>query len=120
MKIDYPITFLYYRDLAAVVPFYQEILGLPLAVDQGWAKIFAIGPAAYVGLVDETHGSLRATPDKAVLLTFVVEDVDGWHARLAGAGVPNLTAPKLHEQIGVYGFFAEDPGGYKLEFQRFV
>ena len=120
MKIEYPITFLYYKDLAPAVPFYADLLGLPLTVDQGWAKIFAVGPTAMVGLVDETHGSLKATPDKAVLLTLVVDDVDAWHGKLAAAGVRNLTEPKLHKDIGVYCFFAEDPGGYKLEFQRFV
>ncbi len=120
MKIEYPITFLYYRDLAAAISFYQQTIGLPLAVDQGWCKIFAVGPAGYVGLVDETRGSLRAAADKPVLLTFVVDDVDAWHAHLAAAGVRSLTEPRVHEDIGVHGFFAEDPGGYRLEFQRFL
>lgn len=120
MKIEYPITFLYYKDLEPVVPFYRDTLGLPLQVDQGWAKIFGVGPAASVGLVDEAHGSLRATVDKAVLLTMVVDDVDAWHAHLFAAGVRNVTEPKLHADIGVYCFFAEDPGGYKLEFQKFL
>ncbi len=120
MKIEYPITFLYYRDLAAVIPFYEETLGLRLAIDQSWCKIFAVGPAAYVGLVDEARGSLRAAADKPVLLTMVVDDVDAWHARLTAAGVRNLTPPRVHRDIGVEGFFAEDPGGYRLEFQRFI
>ncbi len=29
VKIEYPITFLYYKDLPAVVPFYADLLGLP-------------------------------------------------------------------------------------------
>lgn len=120
LKALYPITFLYYKDLAQAESFYRNVLGLELARDQGWCKILAIGPAGYVGLVDETRGSLKAAADKPVLLTLVVDDVDAWHAHLAEMGVGGLTAPKLHREIGVYGFFAEDPSGYKLEFQRFV
>ncbi len=91
-----------------------------MAIDQGWAKIFRINENACVGLVDEKQGSLRATPDKPVLLTLVVDDVNAWHARLSQAGVAGLTEPKLHAGIGVYGFFCEDPGGYMVEIQRFV
>jgi predicted enzyme related to lactoylglutathione lyase len=120
MKPSYPITFLYYRDLGRAVAFYRDVLQLELARDQGWCKIFAIGSGGCVGLVDETRGSLRAASDKPVLLGFVVEDVDAWHRHLSEAGVEGLTAPTLHHGIGVYGFFAKDPEGYKLEFQRFV
>lgn len=122
MKIDYPITFLYYRDLEKVIPFYRDLLGLKLARDQGWCKIFAITPGAYVGLVDEQVGSLDATDDKGVLLTLVVDDVDAWHEHLLHSDfeVESLTSPKLIEDIGVYGFFFEDPEGYMIEIQKFV
>jgi len=115
------ITFFYYRDLAAAQGFYQDVLGLPLARDQGWAKILRLSPSAYVGLVDETRGSLRAAASKPVMLTLVVgeDQVDAWHARLAAAKVEGLTEPKLHEETGVYGFFARDPEGYWLEVQSF-
>jgi lactoylglutathione lyase len=118
--IEAGITFLYYRDLAAAHAFYRDVLGLRLARDQGWCKIMALTPSAYVGLVDETRGSLRATADKPVMLTLVVANVDAWHARLAAAGVAGLTQPKLHEDIGIYGFFASDPEGYHLEIQSFL
>lgn len=120
MRIEYPITFVYYKDLAPAIDFYQKTLGLPLAIDQGWCKIYAVGPAGYLGLVDESRGSLRATPDKAVLLTFVVDDVGAWHRHLVASGVRVKGEPRLHQEIGVEGFFAFDPGGYQLEFQRFV
>jgi len=120
MRINYPITWFYYSDLDAVMPFYQETLGLRLWLDQGWAKIFEIGPNAYVGLVDEAKGSVKASEDKPVLLTFVVDDVDEWHQDLEQAGVDNLTTPTLHEDIGVYCFFLEDPAGYMIEIQKFV
>lgn len=120
MLIEYPITFLYYKDLEEVIPFYRDVLGLKMVRDQGWCKIFAVGPAACVGLVDESRGSLKATEDKAVLFTLVVDDVDEWHQHLLAAGAKVLSPPKLHQEIGVYGFFAADPAGYKIEVQRFV
>jgi len=37
--IDQQITFLYTRDLATTARFYEQVLGLPLAVDQGDCRI---------------------------------------------------------------------------------
>ena len=120
MKIQYPITFLYYKDLDTVVPFYRDILGLILARDQGWCKIFSINGMSYVGLVDEAVGSMRMTEEKSVLLTLVVDDVDAWYDHVRAHNVQVLGTPTLHEEIGVYCFFLKDPAGYTLEIQRFV
>jgi len=38
--IDQQITFLYTRDLATTAQFYEEILGLRLALDQGDCRIY--------------------------------------------------------------------------------
>ena len=43
------ITFLYYRDLATAETFYTDTLALPLAIDQGWAKIFRLADGAHIG-----------------------------------------------------------------------
>ena len=42
------ITFLYYRDLPRAMAFYEDVLGLELAIDQGWSKIYRICPGAHV------------------------------------------------------------------------
>ncbi|MFP4200419.1 MAG: VOC family protein [Clostridia bacterium] len=120
MQIEYPITFLYYTDLDPVVPFYRDVLGLDLQIDQGWAKIFRLNDRAYVGLVDESRGSMTATGGEGVLLTLVVEDVDAWYRHMRDNGVTIVTPPTTHEDIGVYCFFAEDPGGYRIEIQKFL
>jgi catechol 2,3-dioxygenase-like lactoylglutathione lyase family enzyme len=119
VQVDYPITWLYYEDLDSVVPFYRDVLGLELVRDQGWAKIFGVNSCSYIGLVDEKHGSVDAAEDKPVLVTLVVEDVDGWYEHLKEQEVPALTEPKHHGGIGVHSFFFEDPAGYKLEVQTF-
>ena len=120
VKIDYPITFLYYHDLDAVIGLYRDVLGLSLARDQGWCKIFAINSDSYVGLVDERMGSVDVTEDKGVLLTLVVDDVDAWYEHLYECGVQNLSERKLNEELAVYAFFFEDPEGYKIEIQKFM
>ncbi|MFO7941266.1 MAG: VOC family protein [Bacillota bacterium] len=120
MQIDYPITFLYYTDLDPVVPFYRDVLGLDLSIDQGWAKIFRVNEKACVGLVDESRGSMTAAEEKGVLLTLVVDDVDSWYRHMRENGAAIITPPTTHEEIGVYCFFVEDPGGYRIEIQKFL
>jgi len=120
LEIEYPITFLYFRDLAPAVAFFQDVLRLSVSRDQGWCMIFAVGPQAHVGLVDEKRGSLRATRDKAVLFTLVVDDVEAWHDHLERCGVANLTPVKTSDEIRVRGFFFDGPEGYRFEVQRFL
>jgi catechol 2,3-dioxygenase-like lactoylglutathione lyase family enzyme len=120
LSIASQITFLYYKDLAAAQQFYEGILGLELVEDQGWAKIYLVNGTAFVGLVDEAHGSLKAQPENAVMLTFVVDDVPGWYQYLRENGATIRQAYGRSESIQIEYFFAEDPGGYVLEFERFL
>ena len=120
LAIASQITFLYYQNLAKAQQFYEEILGLERVEDQGWAKIYRVNGTAFVGLVDEAHGSLKAQPENAVMLTFVVEDVLGWYQYLREKRVKIRQEYGRSETIQIEYFFAEDPGGYVLEFERFL
>ncbi|MCP4419639.1 MAG: VOC family protein, partial [Chloroflexi bacterium] len=120
LNIASQITFLYYRDLVAAQQFYEEILGLEIVEDQGWAKIYRVNGTAFVGLVDEAHGSLKAQPENAVMITFVVDDVRGWYDHLRENGVTIRQEYGRFDSIQIECFFAQDPGGYELEFQRFL
>lgn len=119
-SIPSQITFLYYTDLAAAQRFYAQTLGLALVEDQGWAKIYRVAAGAFVGIVDEAHGSLKARPDNAVMLTFVVDDVRGWYDYLRAQGVTLLREYGVSEEINIEYFFIQDPGGYTIEFQKFL
>ena len=116
MPTDYAITFFYYPDLEAVVPFYEQTLGFELVLDQRMARIYRIG-RSYFGMVDGHRGHLPHQPKSAVLFTIVVDDVPAWHAKLAAAGVAGLTEVRLGNFCE--HFFFEDPHGYALEVQRF-
>lgn len=116
--ISEQITFLYTPDLARCIPFYERILGLQLALDQGGCRIYRIDDAhiAYLGICE------RATPrdPNGVIFTFVTPDVDAWYERIITQGVVCEHAPRTNEQYGIYHFFVRDPNGYLLEFQRFL
>ena len=89
--------------------------------DQGWAQIFRVGGGnAFLGIVDEAHGSLRAQPENAVMLTLVVEDVAGWHQRALAYGIPVRRPPARADDIQIDYCFLIDPGGYVVEMQRFL
>ena len=114
------IVFLYYKDIPAAQRFYEDVIGLTLSVDQGFAKIYQVSPTSFIGLVDESQGLHRASDAKPVTVSFVTEQIDEWYAYLQSKGV------KVRGPIGnaarhpTRGFVAYDPEGYYLEFERFL
>lgn len=117
MQKECAITFYYYDDILAVAPFYQDVLGFELVLDQGMARIYRIAGNAYFGIVDGNKGHLKHQPHSATLLTVVSEDVAGWHAKLTDAGVAGLS--DILRGRYCEHFFFEDPAGYAIEIQRF-
>ena len=119
------ITFLYYRDLARAAAFYEAVLGLPLVVQQAlpdcpdFCRIYRVAPTSYVGLVDERFGTHRADEGKAVNLSFVVDDLDGWYAHLQARGATIYRPLGASAALAIRGFMALDPEGYTLEFETF-
>ena len=111
------ITFLYYRDLPAAMQFYEHVLGLKLAIDQGWSKIYHITESGYVGLVDETRGSHRANPVKPVQLCIRVANVDAWHTWVMSQNVEALRDPKSNRELKIRAFVFNDSEGYQIEIQ---
>ncbi len=111
------ITFLYYKNLGRAVEFYERVLGLTLAIDQGWSKIYRIVGAAHVGLVDETKGMHRAADPKPVQICFRVPDVDHWHAWVASHDVDGLSPVKDSLALKIRAFVFNDPEGYQIEVQ---
>jgi lactoylglutathione lyase len=113
------ITWLYHRDVPAAMRFYEDVLGLRLTVDQGWAKVYQTSPTSFIGLVDETRGMHRASDTKPVAVAFVTPDVDAWHAWLVSKGVKMRSAVADSKSLPIRGFTAYDPEGYTLEFETF-
>jgi lactoylglutathione lyase len=111
------ITFLYYKDVPRAQAFYEQVMGFPLAIDQGWTKIMAIGGGAHVGLVDESRGMHRWAETRPVQLCIRVADVDGWYAYAQALDLPNLSKLFENDQLGIRAFVFDDPEGYQIEVQ---
>ncbi|MFP3950854.1 MAG: VOC family protein [Candidatus Bathyarchaeia archaeon] len=118
-EIEELITFLYYSDLEKAVSFYEDVLGLKLSMDQGWAKIFRVAENSYLGLVDGDFGYHTPSQDKPVMITLVVPDVDEWYEYLQDRKIATLTEPKDNEELNIRMFLLEDPEGYVIEIQKF-
>jgi lactoylglutathione lyase len=114
------IVFLYYKDIPRAQRFYEDVIGLRLAVDQGFAKIYQISPTSFVGLVDESQGLHRASEAKPVTLSFVTKEIDAWHDYLVSKGVKLRGPVRDATRHPTRGFVAYDPEGYFLEFERFL
>jgi len=97
--------------------FYEDILGLPLAIDQGWCKIYEICPGAHVGLVDETKGMNKWQPIKTVQLCIRLPDVDAWYAYAKEENLSDLSELFVNDEIGIRAFVFNDPEGYQVEIQ---
>lgn len=122
MKAPYAsITFLTYEDVAVGNRFYQEVLGLPLIEDQGWAKVYRIHGSSHVGIVSARRGPIDKPVGSGTLLSIVVEDVDAWYETLRNeSSIGILAPPAMVGELPVYSFFLKDPAGYHIEIQAFT
>ena len=64
VSMDETITFFYYEDLEAQVPFYEGLLELKKTMDEGWVKIYRITATSSVGLVLQGRGVHDVSDDK--------------------------------------------------------
>lgn len=116
-SFDQQITFVYTRNLAGTARFYEQMLGLRLARDQGDCRIYHVCGQAYLGFC--WRDSAPETP-AGVILTLVTDQVDAWHERLRERGAVFERPPALNPKYGIYHCFLRDPNGYLIEIQRFL
>lgn len=109
-------TFLYTQDLAATAHFYEDLMGLQLALDQKDCRIYRIAERAFLGFCEREEPAEGAS---GIILTIVTEDVDRWHQFLSDQGVTIEAEPTVNPKYDIYHFFLRDPNGYLVEIQRF-
>lgn len=115
------ITWLYYKDLPEMEKFYQEVLGLEKVADQGWTKIYKVSTGGYIGLVDERRGMHTFSETKAVNVSFIVDDLDGWHQYAKKNKIFELRSGEINTgpESKYRAFVGYDPEGYYMEFDIF-
>jgi len=116
------VSWLYYQDVLAMESFMEQTLGFPLVIDQGWAKVYPASKTGFIGLVDERRGMNDYTEEKAVNVSFWMDDLDGWWAYAKEQQPFPLRQDTLTvDAEGRYrAFVGFDPGGYFLEFDEFL
>ena len=57
-SIDQQVTFLLTSDLAATAHFYEDVLGLPLVLDQGSCRIYQVNGNAFIGFCERADSVL--------------------------------------------------------------
>lgn len=114
--ITQQVTFLDTPDLARTADFYERILGLRLARDQGRCRIYHVSGDAYLGFCERVGA---VAPAEGLTITLVTDHVDDWCARLRAEGVPFIKPPADNPPYRIYNAFVRDPSGYTIEIQRF-
>ncbi len=109
------VTFLPVADLERSHEFYGDALGLELVLDQGACRIYRVAGEAFIGVCRRE----RPAPAGGVIVTLVSQDVDGWHERLAAAGVEVTKPAAYNPEYDIYHCFLHDPDGHVVEIQRF-
>jgi catechol 2,3-dioxygenase-like lactoylglutathione lyase family enzyme len=120
-SIDQQITFLHTDKLEETAVFYENVLQLPLVLDQGVCRIYACADAAYLGFcqsLSQEAGNQASTA--GIILTLVSHEVDAWYEYLLAHQVPIEKPPTLNQKINIYQLFARDPNGYLIEIQTFL
>ena len=112
---DAQITFCYTDDLAATSEFYENLLELPLVLDQGACRIYRVARGGFIGFC----GKATSPKPEGIIITLVTDDVDGWYERLAARGVEFDQPPAHNPKFNIYHCFLRDPSGYLIEIQKF-
>ncbi|MCB0072823.1 MAG: VOC family protein [Caldilineaceae bacterium] len=114
------VTWLYYNDMPRAQRWLEDVLGLSLLVDQGFATVYQSSPSGFIGPVRAGDGLHAYAAEKLVTVSLITDDVEAWFARLSARDDVRLR----HDEITLEGshvelFVAYDPEGYFWEFDRF-
>ena len=121
LQLTSNITFLYFNDLEAAKPFFEEILGLEKAYDPGWAAVYRLRDKAFLGAVDNHSGSIQVTSTDSVLISLTVDNIEEVHESLKGSrGVEGLSEIKQVKDLALKSFFFTGPEGYHFEVEQFT
>jgi catechol 2,3-dioxygenase-like lactoylglutathione lyase family enzyme len=108
MKIKLREVELNARDPEESKRFYNEVLGIPINVDQDGLKCFDSG---WPGL--DVDASIHFPGKESI--SFLVDDIDAFVKALRAKGV-EVNDPEV-SHLGMRAFSLEDPDGHRVEIQ---
>lgn len=114
---DQQVSFFYTHDLDTTAHFYEQVLGLTLARDQGDCRIYQVSSDGYIGFCLRPKAPVSP---QGVIITLVTDEVDAWHVRLQERGISFEKPPTLNPTYLIYHCFLRDPNGYLIEIQQFL
>jgi predicted enzyme related to lactoylglutathione lyase len=110
MRVRRVVPNLQAADPAASAGFFEDVLGLELAMDLGWVRTYAApdNPMAQITVAGDD-----ASADVHADVSIEVDDVDAAHAAAQRLGC-EIVHPLTDEPWGVRRFFVREPGGRVL------
>lgn len=104
-------------DLDRLLPFYRDVLGLPLAVDTPGFVVFGRreGPSLALGTHSEVHG--RNTDPARHMIGVTTDDLTSDYKRLKDIGVEFIEAPTDYPNVRVATL--KDPDGNLVQLLQF-
>ena len=110
------LLFTYTNDLDGASRFFADTLGFDRIYVHEACHIFRVTDTSFIGVCDLPD---RPTEKAAVTISFISDDVDGWHDFLVGRGVEFIKEPHHSDQFGVYSSMFISPHGYRIEILSF-
>jgi predicted enzyme related to lactoylglutathione lyase len=112
------ISTIFSEDLANLLPFYRDVLGLPVGVEEPGFVVLGepTGPAVALGTHSDVHG--KAADANRHIVAFETDDVRAEHERLKAAGVEFMEEPTDAGPVIVATF--KDPEGNLLQLLQFT
>jgi len=114
MRTIYPLIMS--ADVDASTAFYTEVVGLEVAFDTGWFRLFCEpgSPSAQLAVIERQHPSIPG-PDRGArpagfLVTIDRQDCDEVYSRAVAAGA-SVVVPPTDEAWGQRHTMLRDPDG---------
>jgi catechol 2,3-dioxygenase-like lactoylglutathione lyase family enzyme len=122
------VIFLYSDDVARSRQFWGADLGLPVVADKESVVFFKLPQAGGSLAVVKQGVSAADTPPvcardagkDVVMVCMLTDDVEGWSARMEGAGHRLDQPPRQNERFGIKNALLRSPEGYLVEIQQFL
>lgn len=120
MPFTHSFTFFATKDLAAADRFYCGLLGLPVAIDAGDARLYRITDTSFFGVTAKAGREPAADAAILELVCASAAEVHDWHAKMVAAGHAVDGPPRQGARGGALLFFVTGPDGYRVEIVHFA